>query len=322
MASSFVSWDSAVSLQSAKLLPKLQSDCESCCKARRLEASSGSGEYSGGDTNWLAANATPRCLLEQLAASILWAHAGKAETFDRLSSGAEWWTLHIDADDEVGLHWDKDYGQEAESGDNITPWVATVTYLSEVGAPTFTLPRSCPERVGEPLDDGTPVRRGFLSFPKPGKHMSFPGSWLHGAPTLGLPEPPCGSADPKLRRRRQKRVSLLVNVWLGRKPLLAAPLPEALLSRLSPCLAKPPFELGQPTPALTLSTQDPKLGGEGAAKREFSWTVAQEGDCDCELVVTLPIEQLAAAVQRAPGLSIELAFGFNEVLIVETVSSS
>jgi hypothetical protein len=163
VAQSFGSWDSALELRSAKELARWVADCEACCfKARLLQKleAGGEGEYSQGETFWFAADAEPRCVLEQVAQSIFSAHA-RPGTYDPSRSGAEYWSLCIDAeDDDVGLHWDKDFALEAEHGENRTPAVATVTYLSEHGAPTIMLERPPPPRLGEPLDDGAPIAHG------------------------------------------------------------------------------------------------------------------------------------------------------------------
>lgn len=44
----------------------------------------------------------------------------------------------IEDTDDIGWHWDKDYGMEAR-GINVHPCLATVTYLSANGGPTVIL---------------------------------------------------------------------------------------------------------------------------------------------------------------------------------------
>ena len=39
----------------------------------------------------------------------------------------------------AGFHWDRDYGLEESEGLCLYPHLATVTYLSDVGAPTIVL---------------------------------------------------------------------------------------------------------------------------------------------------------------------------------------
>jgi hypothetical protein len=241
MDARFGSWDDALDLRSPKQASRWVADCEACCfKARllqKLEAGA-EGEYSQGETFWLAADSEPRCMLEQVARSIFAKHAAALGSYDPRRSGAEYWSLCIDADDDdVGLHWDKDFALEAEEGTNLTPAVATVTYLTGQGAPTIMLSRPPPSRLGEPLDDGALISRGYLSHPAPGKHIAFDGRWLHGAP-MDL-------ARGGVRTgKRRKRVSLLVNVWLDHRPALAVPLPAELVIRLSPLLARLGLGLG------------------------------------------------------------------------------
>ena len=52
----------------------------------------------------------------------------------------------IEDSDDIGWHWDKDYGMEAQ-GVNVHPCLATVTYLSTNGGPTVILEK----RVSLPL---------------------------------------------------------------------------------------------------------------------------------------------------------------------------
>eukprot|EP01035_Chromulina_nebulosa_P018091 gene18091-23740_t len=53
---------------------------------------------------------------------------------------AEWWTQVIDSNDDIGFHWDKDYGIEESTSFNLFPHLGTVTYLSDYGGPTVVLP--------------------------------------------------------------------------------------------------------------------------------------------------------------------------------------
>lgn len=103
----FAAWDDALPLGAAKMLPNLVKDCEACFRAR-ITASSDSAEYSHGTTHYHDANAQPRCLLEQLVFSILHSHIKDHPDLRGEACGAEWWTLAIDVDDEVGFHFDKD----------------------------------------------------------------------------------------------------------------------------------------------------------------------------------------------------------------------
>ena len=43
-------------------------------------------------------------------------HHCAGASFDASKSGAEWWTQCIDPDDDIGLHWDRDYDLQEEQG--------------------------------------------------------------------------------------------------------------------------------------------------------------------------------------------------------------
>lgn len=291
---SFGFWDNAVKLnESQKLQSKLVTDCHTVFSARSTSAS----ENSTGSTFWISRNhQPPKCLLEQLALAILEAHLPPENSPPAQSSpqakdevGAEWWTLAIDAEDAaVGFHCDLDYEAEERCHVYRTPHAGTVTYLCDTGAPTLIVEKappnpSKPENEGTPFssrtappEDGKPIRQGWLSFPAPGKHIRFPGSFLHGAPdNLGIsvqdteekdeeensPRQPTTtvtsskrkglrtankktiSKTTKDRKKRKMRVSLLVNVWLDGAPGYAAPLDSSVAAKLSPCMAKVPFSI-------------------------------------------------------------------------------
>ena len=82
----------------------------------------------------------------------------------------------------------------------------------------------------------------FLSYPQVGKHVSFDGSWLHGAlPALAQPggnEPSSNTSSPKVKsstkKTKTKRVTFLVNVWLNHAPSTACRLPDSVASVLAP----------------------------------------------------------------------------------------
>jgi len=136
-------------------------------------------DYSEGQTFWLPADATPTSALEKIALDIFQYHT-KGCGFDASNSGAEWWTLAIDSEHaDVAWHWDKDYGLE-ESGINLSPHLATVTYLSLVGAPTVMLSKTAPTEYTKDFS-GT-ADQMFISRPRIGKHSSFDGRFLHSAP--------------------------------------------------------------------------------------------------------------------------------------------
>ncbi|GMH47207.1 hypothetical protein TrRE_jg2693 [Triparma retinervis] len=180
----------------------------------------GGEQYSAGDTFFVPASGVARCGLEALALSIFHHHAKDAK-FDPSRSGAEWWTQVIDVRDDIGVHFDRDYGME-EFGLNVHPHVATVTYLSDKGGPTVVLEHTSGCEVGE--DFSGSVDKVFMSYPEAGKHMSFDGRFLHLAPTdlMGRGE-----------KRRGLRYTFLVNVWLNHIPINSDLMPDEFLSNMS-----------------------------------------------------------------------------------------
>jgi len=121
-------------------LAKLIADCRETFTARTTRKGQ---KYSAGETYWLAASAEPRCALEKLARDVFDLHTEGKEAgvdYDPGASGAEWWTLVLDSDDDVGLHWDRDYQMEASADILVHPHLSTVTYLTNVGG-TCLCPR-------------------------------------------------------------------------------------------------------------------------------------------------------------------------------------
>jgi hypothetical protein len=259
----FGSFPNAFALDDDAARRTLLADCDEAFTARA--ATKRKGPYSSGETYWLAADAEPRCALERLAKHVFDAHVGDAverfvanessvPPFDASRSGAEWWTQVVDMDDEIGVHWDKDYGLEP-SGLNVHPQIGTVTYFSSFGAPTLMARKPTPmffsESVAGAFEDletkykdrehmcffarraGLPAfasANAFLSFPAFGKHVAFDGRWLHGA----LPELSRKAEEKNpTSSTTTKRVTFLVNVWLNHVPSTATPLPERALRRMA-----------------------------------------------------------------------------------------
>ena len=173
----FTSFDNCLEL-SDRMMARTLKDCEATFTAR----AGNQDKYSEGSTFWLPRSAAPSCLLEQVAQSTF-DHYTAGLDFDPESSGAEWWTLVIDVADDVGFHWDKDYYLEAEEGVNLCPRVATVTYLSDAGAPTLVLDCHCPPNAGDTCCGGS-IGQGWFSHPRRGKQMSYDGRLLHGSPEI------------------------------------------------------------------------------------------------------------------------------------------
>ena len=71
--------------------------------------------YSSGSTFFIKGNEKPKYILERLALSIFKFHTKDISNLDMNISGAEWWTQVIDSRDDIGVHWDRDYGLEDDS---------------------------------------------------------------------------------------------------------------------------------------------------------------------------------------------------------------
>lgn len=251
-------------------LPTLLEDCETVFTARDKPDGA---SYSAGQTFFLPANMKPRCALEGLAQSIFLKHTQHLEegSYNPSQSGANWWTLVLDAedeadaaskrngnfdgdgegdnnepgDDEVGLHFDADYELEEQTNDLLLhPRVATVTYLSSYGAPTMVLEQKSP-----PMDDAKKttleqgISKGWLSHPKVGKHTAFDGRLLHGAPALYFPGQRAagdGESEPVAKRPKieKKRYTVLVNIWLNHWVMDAGLLADEVCAKL-----KTPWEV-------------------------------------------------------------------------------
>jgi hypothetical protein len=217
-------------------LDLLRHDCATVFTARSKESGAA---YSTGTTYWLPCQMEPRCALESVVHSIFQMHLSDIDprTYVPEQSGAEWWTLVLDESDdksdsaptrksapdasaaaasagsdhdsddeedegdEVGLHFDADYGLEDQVPNLLLhPRVATVTYLTDYGAPTVIFNRKSPH----PSDTSKQSLAGsidtiWVSHPRIGKHLAFDGRLLHGAPATYFPPahdmPP--DSDPK-----------------------------------------------------------------------------------------------------------------------------
>jgi len=262
----FGTYSDAVSLGSPDEKAALFSDCAQAMTARAQATGT-----SSGSTFFIRASAKPMCTLEALAQQIFRFHTKDAQ-FDPERSGAEWWTQVIDAEDDIGLHWDKDYVLEDE-GVNVHPHLGTVTYLNDSfeGAPTIVFGLKSNVEYGTDFSNAT--SKVAVSFPQPGKHMKFDGRMLHGAPSDlrtdvplsdGIDSDELSSSDEEeseedhaaaqelisqyqaasssptgdtptqrsVSSGRKIRVTFLVNIWLNHIPFNSTPLPQEILNKL------------------------------------------------------------------------------------------
>eukprot|EP00804_Cyclotella_cryptica_P029484 CCRYP_011284-RA/>CCRYP_011284-RA protein AED:0.09 eAED:0.09 QI:6/0.5/0.66/1/0.5/0.33/3/343/458 len=212
----------------------------------------------------------PRCFLEKLALQIFHHHVPPLSSnfyYDPSTSGAEWWVQlrpsppgtgrysmllpNNDPDDitksGMSFHWDKDEDLRllCRGSVHIHPHLSSVTYLTDLGAPTMVLSRRVEGMTGGIIDEDDEGTTGFISWPKQGKHLSFDGRLLHAAPSDlmedGLFEKQCqfkvieGMSDKekKIMERRHRRTTFLVNIWLNYKPFNVNPFPETMISSMS-----------------------------------------------------------------------------------------
>jgi hypothetical protein len=269
----FLSYSSALS--SLDDCQKIREDCATVFSARTKDDAAA---YSAGCTYFAPAQMKPRCALEALALNIFQEHTKDLPKgcFLPEQSGAEWWTLVLDAEppkidveeddedhDEVGMHFDADYGLEDQApGLMLHPRVATITYLSNAGAPTLILDKKSPP-PGDANKLGGQIGRGWLSGPRLGKHVAFDGSLLHGAPATffsgiapseSSDEPATkkqkldGDAKPaaaaktdddakpaaaaKMTGPQSQRFTFMVNVWLNHCPMDAELLEDDIIDQL------------------------------------------------------------------------------------------
>ena len=156
----------------------------------------------------------------------------------------------------ICFHWDKDEDLRLLMGGDmyIHPHISTVTYLTHIGAPTMALNYRVNSFTGEYITPNEDEHvEGYISWPKKGKHLSFDGRYLHAAPSnfmkkglfekqieLPLDHIPQINEDKlatekknKILKRRHRRVTFLVNIWLNYKPFNVDIFPESMIDKLS-----------------------------------------------------------------------------------------
>ena len=174
----------------------------------------------------------------------------------RPSPAAGRYSMHCnnknDKDDDVAqgginFHWDKDEDLRIMVGGSmyIHPHISTVTYLTDLGAPTMVVSKRVHPMTGEYIHEADNPVEGYVSWPKRGKHLSFDGRYLHAAPSdlmiEGIFDKQCqfdttSDMDTKTKRiltRQHRRVTFLVNVWLNHKPFNVNPFPKTMIGNLS-----------------------------------------------------------------------------------------
>lgn len=106
----FINFQHCLSVDSEQL-DSLKLDCAEAFSCRSIPDAN--ENYSTGSTYFVVSEQSPRCFLEKLALTIFRFHTKNA-IYDPEKSGAEWWTQVIDCRDDIGFHWDRDYGKQLQ----------------------------------------------------------------------------------------------------------------------------------------------------------------------------------------------------------------
>jgi hypothetical protein len=203
---------------------------------------------AGGVTAFFVSLSTaPRTKIEYFAQTICRFHCSRLKLKCSPEGGAEFWIQSrsskeiIDAQS-IDFHFDKDEFMLEQRGEHCHPRIATVTYLSNTGAPTVVFDTTVQDVRDERNLNHGPCS-AYVSFPHLGKHISFPGHLLHGCPVeLILPA----------QGMQYSRLTLLVNLWLERAPSEIPRMPTSdPFSLLSP--------LDQDNPDVTFSEVRPPM---------------------------------------------------------------
>jgi hypothetical protein len=255
---------------------------------------------------WIQQGSHPRCALEALACSIYNYHTRNLPPLqideDKSLHGIEWWVQIRRGEDghsthspvqrrrsprviardpeDVNLHWDKDETLIDEGGPIIHPLISTVSYLSSQGAPTLIIPISA--------HDGLASDHVYISYPCRGKHISFDGRWLHSAPRFLARDAPLDYL----------RVTLLVNIWKGYKPIGVDQLPLSITTNLLGPLAAPRLSFqsrrGARVPVVYESILNKSLGATTCMCLRFGATKRGEWE------LTLPIPRRPIDICECP----------------------
>lgn len=368
----FASFPSAVNINPEQRVNIIH-DCELTFTARTKEDSDA---YSSGATYFIPASMKPRCALEELALKIFQTHTKHLEVgkhYDLERSGAEWWTLVLDTssskdenggeenedddeeeeDDEVGMHFDADYGLEEQLPNYMLhPRIATVTYLSNIGVPTFVMnKKSPPPNDVEKKSLNGSIDKGWISYPILGKHISFDGRLLHGAIGTFNSNKVSKKIDeeteePSSKRRKigdggetkpttqngTKRITFMVNVWLNHCPIDAEIIEDDLCAKMktywekkdegkdlkSDAEYKEPLQwtIGDTSERTKLETRD--LSVEKIASTKSITEIIDSVICNREVTINFrpsesTLNEIADKVQTCNGKSLLVKFAENDL---------
>ncbi|KAI2499813.1 hypothetical protein MHU86_14694 [Fragilaria crotonensis] len=241
----FLSYTSALASLDEACHASLLEDCAMVFSAR---TKSDAAAYSAGCTYFAPAAMKPRCALEALALRVFHEHTKDLPKgcFLPEQSGAEWWTLVLNADppkdsqddtddnedhDEVGMHFDADYGLEDQApGLLLHPRIATITYLSDIGAPTLVLDRKSLHRMPEELGERF-VGDGCVD-PSSAEERPHKKQKLEHGGESAVTVPTAAAITLSNEPQQSQRVTFLVNVWLNHCPMDAELLDDDIIDQL------------------------------------------------------------------------------------------
>ena len=219
---------------------------EQLCRAAESETRKLTRCSGGGCTHWVDATASPRCALEMLAIHVVEFHLQRLGFLQGRRAGAEWWVQRREICDSLSVHWDCDETRKSGTGEHIPPFLATVNYLTNEGAPTIVLPIAADARgrgVTMPSSDEedsarAPTLAAYASFPLRGKHLAFDGRLLHGAVYDGPddgPEDLDEGATTAVANSpaAAERLTVLVNLWIDHQPDGVVSLSDELLEAVT-----------------------------------------------------------------------------------------
>jgi hypothetical protein len=129
--------------------------------------------------------------------------------------GAEWWFQEQGPAEGIGYHYDKDEAYASEHMTMRFPEVSTVTYLTDVGAPTIVLNQTTPDGN---LEVPLLPQEGILVHPQRNKHLVFRGNLNHGVSGELSRWAPGGEmhaqlSDASRQPGEMRRRTLLINWW-------------------------------------------------------------------------------------------------------------
>ena len=214
---------------------------EECKRAFKIKEIQSKEQYSTGSTYFVRATESNSNLhiLEKLAMEIFQYHTQNIN-YDPSNSGCEWWVQYINFEDEIGFHFDKDYGLEEENIHKY-PNLATVSYFTSIGASTVIVDKRGANnsnninvnkrKKGNVITNCLGNASYVISKPIEGKHIKFDGRLLHGAPTNVDSDTECSSDNSSSDESSSsndvneddeslspKRITFLVNIWIDHIP--------------------------------------------------------------------------------------------------------